>query len=408
MSRKSSSNRIVVVAAIVVLAPSLQAMPTAAADWPQWMGPERTGAVAVPGLFAGEGAVDLEPEWRRSLSPGYSSVTVANGRAFTLATGEEEDTLVAYDAGSGRELWRYRLDAVGIEKASSTPAVSDGRVFAINGRGKMHAVSTRDGAAVWSRDLRATLGAVPPSYGMATSPLLVDGLVVVLVGGRDDHNLVAFDQETGEIVWSVFHARRGSYASPAVMTIAGERQIVAPADDKLYAVRPDDGGLIWSHEGLGYLDRIPLHLSGDRLFVAQETRAVMLQVNRSEAGWDTEELWQTHDLKDSYSPAVHHQGSIYGFDGSFLTCLDAGTGERGWDREMSTGSLILVDGHLLVLEAFSGRLTVVAARPDKYVERAAVETVTRSANDGSYASPSYAGGRIFVRGGEEIVAIAVR
>lgn len=400
--------RAALIGALFVLTSGGPVGPAAGADWPQWMGPERNGSVAAPGVFAENRELELELEWRRALAEGYSSVTVANGRAFTMASGGDEDTLVAFDAGDGRELWRYRLDAAGVEKTSSTPAVGDGRVFAVNGRGKMHVVSARDGRSVWSRDLKETLGAVAPSYGMSTSPLLVDDLVVVLVGGKGGHNLVAFDQATGEIVWSVFHARRSSYASPVVMTIAGERQIVAPADDKLYAVRPDDGALIWSHEGLGYLDRIPLHLSGDRVFLAQENGAVMLRISRAESGWTADEVWRTRELKDSYSPAVHHEDSIFGFNGSFLTCLDAATGERRWSRQMSSGSLILVDGHLLVLDAFSGRLTVVAARPDKYVERGAVEAVTITEGAGSYASPSFAGGRIFVRGGEEIAAIGVR
>ena len=199
------------IAALVLLA-----APAVAGDWPQWMGPERSGAVTAPGVFAADGAVELALDWRRTLPEGYSSVTVADGRAFTLGSGEDDDVLVAFDARDGREIWRYRLDAAGVEKASSTPAVADGRVFAVNGRGKMHAVATFDGRYLWSHDLKTSLGAVPPSYGMSTSPLLVDGLVVVLVGGREDHNLVAFDQETGEIVWSVFHARRSSYASPVV------------------------------------------------------------------------------------------------------------------------------------------------------------------------------------------------
>ena len=404
MTTKTRQSSVVALAALSALI----AAAAVAADWPQWMGPDRNGAVSAPGLFGGGGPVELELAWRRQLGGGYSSVSVSDGRAYTLASGEDADTLVAFDATDGAELWRYRLDAAGIEKASSTPAVGDGRVFALNGRGKLHAVTAAEGEAIWSHDLAATHGAVPPSYGMSTSPLLVDGRVVVLVGGRERHNLVAFDQETGAVDWSVFHAKRGSYASPVLLTIDGQRQIVAPADDRLYAVRPEDGSLLWSHDGLGYLDRIPLQLSSGRLFFAQETRATMLRVARGENAWRTDEMWTTGDLQNSYSPAVHHRGSIYGFNGNFLTCLDGETGETRWRHQMGLGSLVLVDGHLVVLDAASGRLTVVEARSDKYVERAAVAALQDSEKGGAYASPSYAGRRIFVRGAEEVVAVEVR
>ena len=373
-------------------------------DWPQWMGSHQTGVATAADVFPGQGELELKLDWRRPLGQGYSSISVADGRAYTLASVGEDDLLVAVNVATGQEAWRLRLDGAAIEKTSSTPAIAGGRVFALNGRGKLVAADAATGFSIWSHDLAADLGAVPPSYGMSTSPLVVDRLVAVLVGGSEAHNLVAFDQTSGEIVWSVFHAGRGSYASPVLATIGGQRQIVVPADDRLYAVRPEDGSLLWSHEGLGYLDRIPLLLPGERIFLAQERGAVMLQLRLVESGWRVEELWRSADLKDSYSPAVHHEGSIFGFDGNRLVCLDAANGKLRWRREVGQGSLILVDGHLVILDALSGQLRLARAAADGLDERARTEVF---ADGGSYAPPSFAEGRIFVRGASEIAALEI-
>ncbi|MDH3743776.1 MAG: PQQ-binding-like beta-propeller repeat protein [Acidobacteriota bacterium] len=377
-----------------------------AGDWPQWMGPHRTGAATVSGVFPRGKQIELGVSWRTGIGGGFSSVSIVGGTAYTLAEESEEEWLLALDVHDGSENWRTRLDAAGHDTPASTPAVvqgSNGAVFALNPRGKLHAIAT-DGSPLWSRDLQESLGAVPHSYGMSTSPLIVDDLVTVLVGGQDKHNLVAFHKTSGEIEWSVAHAKWGSYASPTLLTIAGERQIVAPADDRLYAVRPDDGSLLWSIDSLGEMDRIPLPLPRGRLFLAQEAGAVMLRVNREDVKWQVEEVWRSDSLQHSYSPAVHLDGAIYGFDGPFLTSIDAATGEMHWRHKTGDATLILVDRHLVVLGTMSGLLRIVEARPDRFEERATIQVLTGGEG---YAAPSYAGGRIFVRNKQEIAAVEI-
>jgi hypothetical protein len=78
----------------------------------------------------------------------------------------------------------------------ATPAVGDGRIFTISGRGELHALRLADGAALWQHDLVAEFGAKPGF--LASSPLLVRDRLIVLAGGGDGKSVVALSPDDGK------------------------------------------------------------------------------------------------------------------------------------------------------------------------------------------------------------------
>ncbi|MDH3224534.1 MAG: PQQ-like beta-propeller repeat protein [Gemmatimonadota bacterium] len=313
---------------------------------------------------------------------------------------------MALDVGDGRELWRVPLphperpEDEPRESPLSTPTAIGERVFAIHPSGLLFALDAADGSHLWSHDLAREFGAVPPSYGMSTSPVLVDGRLFVLAGGREGHNLIAFDPATGEVLTSGGPATQGSYATPVIGVVAGKRQLVVPAANSLYAVGSDGGDALWSHAGLPYPDRAPLLLEAGHVFIPFQEFGAMLEVTES---GDVRELWRSEGLRNSYSPAVHHAGAIYGFGGPRLMCLDVASGETLWQHRLGEGSLVRVDDHLIVSSSMGGGLTLVAASPDGYREKAALEVFPSGGS--SFTPPSFGAGRIFLRGAKEIAAI---
>jgi hypothetical protein len=103
--------------------------------------------------------------------------------------------------------------------------------------------------------------------------------------------------------------------------------------------------------------------------------------------------------------AVAAGGHVYGFGGEFLVCLDAASGRTVWKEKIYPGSLILVDGRLVVQSQGSGLLRVVAATPAGYRELARAEVFAPGAL--SQTPPSFAGGRLFLRNSDEIVALEI-
>ena len=114
--------------------------PAPAADWPQFLGPHRSGAV--------EDSVAVWPAggpamlWRRPAGDGFSGIAVAGGRAWTLWTEDRREYLFCLDAADGRELWRLDtggkyFEPQGGNGPRSTPSVVGDHVYALGATGRL-------------------------------------------------------------------------------------------------------------------------------------------------------------------------------------------------------------------------------------------------------------------------------
>jgi len=392
----------------VVMSPgSGQAEPARPGAWPGLWGPDRNAHAAGP-LDVGPN-VQVKEIWRRPIGKGFSEVAVVDGRGYTMFSDGTLDHLTALDAGTGKEIWRAKLEATyrghdgSDDGPISTPLVDGGRVFALNPWGKLFAFDAATGRELWRRDLKTELGVAPPFYGFATTPLPVGKTLVVQAGGTERNNLVALDPATGKTVWSSQPASQTGYSSPVLLTLAGVPQIVAAASDKVFAVKPEDGSLLWSHPALGEARQPPVLLPGNRLFVTCFDESAVLEVTHEGGTWKVREVWRKPVLKSSYSPTVYHQGYLYGMNGAVLMCLDAATGEAKWKERVYNGSLILVDGHLAVIGERSGNFLLVEATPEKFREKLKARVFTPGAL--SITGPTFVGGRFLLRNGEEMVML---
>ena len=187
-------------------------------EWRHWRGPDHDGRAPDTGVF-GE-TFGLELAWKTSLGAGYSGIVVSGGRLVTMFSDGQTDWLAALDAETGREIWRYKIDKtyVGQDGAHdgpiSTPLLSGNRVFGLSPRGKLFALDLTDGTEVWSTHLADDHGANKPHYGFATSPILMDGVVVVQLGG-DKGAVAGFDPATGKRLWAV-GTDEVQYQSPVI------------------------------------------------------------------------------------------------------------------------------------------------------------------------------------------------
>jgi outer membrane protein assembly factor BamB len=377
-------------------------------DWPGLWGPTRDARA--PGAAGFRLAGAARELWRRPIGSGYSGLSVVAGRGYTMHSDGTHDRVVAFDAATGREVWSFQLDATyrghdgSHDGPISTPTVDGGQVFVVSPRGKLQALETATGKALWQHDLKTDFGAAEPLYGFATSPLVSGGLVLVQVGG-EKHNLVAFDRATGKLAWTSSHAQKTGYSSPVLATLAGVPQVIAFTADKVYGVRAEDGKLLWSHPAAEEPSRSPLVLPGDRLLVPYWQDSALLQITTQDGSFTAKELWKKPLLRSTYSPTVYHDGYLYGLNAGQLTCLDPATGEIKWRQKVYAGSLILVDRYLVVLGERSGKLQVIEASPAGFQEKISARVFNPGA--ASFTAPSFAGGKIFVRNLEEIVALEI-
>ena len=164
--------------------------------------------------------------------------------------------------------------------------------------------------------------------------------------------------------------------------------------DRTFAVRAEDGTLVWSH-ALGEAEeptRAPLVLAPDRVLVSRGTSSSLLAARPRRRGVEGQRALEFPRLKGGLSPTVAEGGSLFGFGGQYLVCLDAATGEPRWREKTNAGTLIRVGRHLVVLGELSGILRVAEAGPSGYRELARATAFNAGAQ--SSTGPSYADGRI--------------
>jgi outer membrane protein assembly factor BamB len=397
---------------LVTLAATL-AIAAAADDWPQLWGPGGDGRAAATTSMTRSATLKAREVWRRPIGSGFSGVSVVGTRGYTALSDGQKDQAIAFDTASGRELWRtplgetYRGHDGSRDGPISTPTVEGGRVFLVGPHGLLVALDARDGRVAWSHDLPKEYGAAVPAYGFATSPLAAAGRVIVQAGGAKENYLVAFEQASGKVAWSVNPGAGATYASPVLATLHGVPQLVTVSADKVLGLSPGDGSVLWSHARPNENEpsRGPVVLPDGRVFVPSWNEGAVVAVTRDGGAFKAAELWRRPVLKNSYSPTVHHEGHLYGFNGQYLVCIDPATGDVKWRQKVYSGSLILVDGHLVVLGESSGDLRVAEATPAGYREKLKTSVFNPGAT--SFTGPTWAGGRVYLRNVEELVALEI-
>ncbi|MDA8020768.1 MAG: PQQ-binding-like beta-propeller repeat protein [Thermoanaerobaculia bacterium] len=387
------------------------ALPGDGVDWPVWSGPE--GNLTAPGNGVFDGAFGFEQEWTRPLGSAYSGILVVDGRLTTKFSDGTSDFLVALDASTGAELWRYRISDTykghdgSDDGPLATPAIDGGVIYGLGAWGGLFAVSLPDGKEQWRRDLVADAGAEKPYYGFATAPTVIGDLLVVETGGADGRSISAFDRETGELRWSAGDDPV-MYQSPLTLELGGETLLVAVTNRSLLGLAPETGEVLWKHrhtegDSLGFLSAQPVPVGEGGILLTDHPESALFQIGKNADGYTVKEAWRSRTLRGGFAIPVSHEGYIYGYSGNFLTCVDAATGESVWkSRPPGEGDLVLVDDHLVIL-ARSGEIVVVEATPEEYREVSRFQALDR----GYYTRPSFAGGKVYVRNSADISAVSV-
>ncbi|MFO0842156.1 MAG: PQQ-binding-like beta-propeller repeat protein [Gemmataceae bacterium] len=397
-------------------------------DWPQWLGPHRDGVTTMPDLLKTWPERGPPRLWRKTSGETYSSFAVAEGRVYTTMATEGGETVFCWDLATGKERWQHAYtprQAFQYSGPRTTPTLDGGKVYTLGAAGLLLCLNAADGKVVWEHDLAAELGAAPPRWGLACSPLVEGDRLFVAIGGR--RSLAAFDKATGELVWAGLSDDPG-YSSPVAATIDGARQVIFFTGTRLVGVAPKDGSLLWEYPWKTSFDvnaATPVVFrarsggaEGTYVFISSGyTRGCgLVKVERRGGGLMARRVYESSELCCHFSTPVRHKDHIYAFDETRdLTCLDLRTGEVRWrfDRPEGAeglravgyqkGSLLRV-GELLLALGETGKLALVEATPEAYREVAAA----RPFRDRCWTLPVLAEGRLLVRDWKQVLCLDVR
>ena len=392
-----------------------------AADWPQFLGPNRNGISSETDLIDEWPTGGPPLVWRVDGGVGMSGISVQGDTACTLIQTGGQQRVLALSVDSGAVRWSTPVAA---EYANGqgdgprgTPAIIGGSVFVFTGDGTLARLKLSDGSIEWSHNVLKRHGGRVADYGMACSPLVVSDLVVVTAGATGG-TVVACDMKTGEPRWTSGKGESAGYSSPAALTISGGSQIVAFKGASVSGIDLKSGDQLWRYPYSTDYDcniATPILVGGNVLISAGENHgSTMLKIGSKSDSFKVEPVWTSTGggsvMRNEWQTAIHLGDHLYAFDNvgsagpvTHLVCIEAATGKPVWSKtRFGKGNMIAADGKLFAT-TMKGELIVVRATPDGYEELGRKEVIgtTRQA-------PALASGRLFLRDGAEIVCLDVR
>lgn len=404
-----------------------------AADWPQFLGPNRDGVVRDKGLNLDWKTKPPATLWKAPLGHAFSSVIVVDGKIYTGAKRDKKDAVVCLDAKDGKELWHVDVAPTYLDKQKhgygprATPTHHKGKLYCIFPMGELVCLTTA-GKKVWQADIFKDTGAKNHHgetqfyWGVSMSPLVEGDLVIVQPGGTEGNSVAAYHKDTGKLVWKAGSDPMG-YASPIAVTIAGKKQLIVPTGQSVLGLDPAKGDVLWRHAfGNQFNATAASPVWADKvLFVsaAYGAGSAALEVlppsskpsprgegGQGEGTWTVREKWKQKKMQTLMATSIVLDGHIYGFSGDLsaftMRCVSLADGEIKWEQRMpGRQCLLALNDHLLCIGE-RGDLTLIEAQPRSYVVKAELPKLLAYK---AWAPPAFADGRLYLRDQQQLVCL---
>jgi outer membrane protein assembly factor BamB len=378
-----------VVVATTLLVSSILPLGVCAEDWSQFRGPEGQGHSSAVGLPTHWTATQ-NVRWKTPIPGKAWSSPIAFGNQIFLTTavpaGKTQSLhALCLEASTGKIAWDVtvfdslvpsvaRQIHAKNSHASPTP-ITDGEHVFVHFGAHGTACLTTEGTILWkTREIK-----YQPQHGSGGSPVLVDGLLVFNCDGSDVQFVVALDAATGKIRWKkerppCEETKRFAFATPLVIEVQGQKQIVSPGAHVVVAYEPKSGAEIWSVRYQGY-SIVPRPVFGDGLVYLSTSfdRSVLLAIRPDGKGdvTDSHVAWkQSRSMPYTPSPLLIGKDLFLINDAGIASCLDGKTGQPRWTHRVGgkySASLLLADGKIYA-ESEGGETVVFRPDPTRYDE----------------------------------------
>jgi outer membrane protein assembly factor BamB len=390
-----------------------------AADWPQWLGPNRDGSSKETVAPWKEAPKVL---WHQPVGEGNSSPVVAGGKVFLHAKVKEKDEeeVLALDAKTGQQLWRTAYPRAAFKSLfgngpRATPTVAEDHVYTFGITGVLSCFEAGKGKQVWQVDTLKKFNAKNLYFGASCSPLVDGDRVLINVGGKGA-SVVAFDGDKGEVVWKSLDDT-ASYSSPILTAPGDDRQAVFLTGQGIVSLNPADGSLLWRYtlvDALSESATTPVQ-SGNLILGGSITfGTVGLSVAKDGARFKVEEAWKNPDLTCYFStPVPVGKDHVYLVTGSkplttlepeaTLRCTEARSGKELWHKAKVGkyhASLLRTGNDKLLMLDDSGNLILLDPNPKEYRELARAKVCGMT-----WAHPALSDGRLYVRDADEVLCL---
>ncbi len=386
-----------------------EATPVEAAtgDWPWWRGAGTDNLAEGSSQAPTKWTANENVVWKASI-PGRGHATpIVVGDRVIVATADEKAEkmlLLSYDRKTGQEQWNTLLHEGSFPTkhpknsfASSTPACDGEHIFAVSqfdGAIRVSKVSL-DGKIVWQK----SAGEFTSKFGYGSSPVIYKSLVIIQGDNTAGGFLTALYRDSGELAWRAPRKSSDSYGTPLISEAGGETQLLLHGQLQVVSYNPDTGEELWRQDGTANTAGNTMASDGEILFASGGyPQRNLIAMNAA----DGKILW-SKDYKVYIPSLLAYDGRLLAVqDDGIARLFDAKSGQEIWKKRLGGGysASPVKAGDAIYAHAEDGTVHVFRASGDKYESLA-----TNKIADTGFASPVFAGGRLYLRTGEMLYCI---
>ncbi|HEX7376627.1 MAG TPA: PQQ-binding-like beta-propeller repeat protein [Pirellulales bacterium] len=421
-------------------------------DWPRFLGPTGDSKSRETGIRTAWPAEGPPLVWQKRVGQGYGMPTISRGRLFQFAQIDEKSRLTCLNSETGAELWKFDYtlhydDLYGYDNGPRCSPVVDGdRVYIFGVEGLLHCLRAVDGKLLWKLDTAEKFGVIQNFFGVGSTPVVEDDLLIVQVGGSPEESkqvppgqlnrvrpnssgVVALDKYTGEVKYTLGDELAG-YAGPVTATIGRRRWCFVFARGGLLAFEPKSGKLDfhypWRASVLESVNASNPVVVGDLVFISETygpgSSLLRVKPGEYEVVWSDENKRRDKSMQTHWNTPVHHDGYLYASSGRHtenaeLRCIELQTGKVMWSEPgLGRSSLLYADGHFICLTEH-GAVLLIRATPDKLdvVAQTLLPAKDAAPRPGgaparllrypAWAAPILSHGLLYLRGADRLVCL---
>jgi outer membrane protein assembly factor BamB len=341
---------------------------------------------------------------------------LVSDKLFVFTRQDGNEVTRCLDAATGKEVWQDEYAAEGVRGPASgfagprsSPAVADGKVVTLGVHGMVSCIEAATGKVLWRKN---DFEGSEPRFATASSPMILDGVCIVLLGGESGGAIVAYDLTTGNEKWK-WAGDGAAYASPVLMTVDGTKAIVTPTARNLVILRAADGQLLWqgAYAQGRYNATTPIVI-GQTVIYAGEGSGTTAEKFLTKADEVTSDyVWYNPDDSLMFNSPVLKDGVFYGISSTNnVFCVDVESGKTAWSASLAStsqpsaeggrrrggrggyGSIVDAGSALFALTP-AGELVVFEPNAKEFRRLAGYQV----AEGGTYAHPVIAGNRVLIK-----------
>ena len=348
------------------------------------------------------------------LGEGHSSVAITAEKIY--ATGLTDSTGYLYVFNHNGELLNkvmyggeWTVDYPG---SRATPTVNAGKIYVMSGTGNLVCLDESNLNIIWEKHILEHFESTKVKWGISESPLIIGEMVIATPGG-EEHNVVALDKNTGELIWSSGGVGDlSSFCSPLYIADQETPLIVNHTAEHILGLEAATGNVLWSFE---YKNKnsiqanTPIYANSMILCTSLEMGSTLFRL--SEGGRKAEIVWSVPELDNMMGALVKVDDYIYGSSSGSRKnnswyCVDWETGEIKYkEQDIAVGVTIFADG-MLYCYTDKGDMMLVNPTPEKFdlVSQFPITLGT----DQHWAHPAIYQGVLYVRHGNTLMAYKVK